>query len=500
MWTPPFPLWSLREDVHLEVETPDEVVLHHRWADSRLPLPRPSVLSGLQRMTLGPISLDNLGLSPAEHAELADILDALPQLVVRSFGIEPAVPLVSVVPLTPDARFRLPTGPVTGPVRLSRFALLRTEGNRCLVESPLSLHRVVLHQPAGLAAIAPLMRPVTPEDLDEPSRFLMAYLLAAGLAVEATGESLVQGPRFPEDSDPALVAWNPVELMFFTRSTTGRHDHDFGAIYPMGDHWYVEPVVKAPSGKTYLPLPRPRWQDLVAGDPPVTMVVEGNQPAQRYAGQTLTARELGELLYRAARVRSLTGSPMEVPTTLGSDRPYPSSGDCYELELYATVDRCADVPRGVYHYDPYFHRLESVDADPTDVDQMLAVGTVAASLDGPPPVLLTITARFRRLLWKYNGLSFLLAMKNVGVLTHTISLVGTAMGLTTCGIDGGDLDLPTRVFGVDWRVESSLGGLAVGRRVAYDKTDELAQTPVNDPDWAENARATLPGAVRPVAP
>ena len=491
MWKPPFPLWSLREDVHLEVENP-EIVLHHRWADTRLALPTPKVLNALQRMTLGPISLDNVQLDDAERAELAGILDGLPHLVVRSFGVEPALPLVSVVPLTPQARFQLPTWPLTGPVRLSRFALIRTEGNRCLVESPLSLHRVILHQPAALSAVSALMRPVTPESLDDHSRLLVAYLLAAGMAVEATGDTLVQGPRFPEDSDPTLVAWNPVELMFYSRSTIGRHDHDFGAVYPMGDRWYVEPVVKPPAGRTYLPLPRPRWDDLVKSDPPVSAVVEGNRASQRYANQVLTMRELGELLYRTARVRSLTGSSQEVPTTLGSDRPYPSSGDCYELELYATVDRCADVPRGVYHYDPYFHRLESIDADPSDVDQMLATGTVAGNLDGPPPVLLTITARFRRLSWKYNGLSFLLVLKNVGVLTQTISLVSTAMGLATCGIDSGDLDLPTRVFGVDWRVESSVGGLAVGRRITRNEPEVLPHTPVNDGDWPVRARALVP--------
>ena len=35
-----------------------------------------------------------------------------------------------------------------------------------------------------------------------------------------------------------------------------------------------------------------------------------------------------------------------------SERPYPSAGSLYELDLYLTVDRCDGLPRGIYHYDP----------------------------------------------------------------------------------------------------------------------------------------------------
>lgn len=500
-WVTPFPMWSFREDVYLEVEEAQgTVIVHNRWADTPIPRPGATVLDALSRMTLGPISLDNVLRNDTERRELDRILLDLQHMVVHSFGVRPAQPLVSVVPLTPTARFELSARPLTGTVRLSRYALVRTQGNVCLVESPLSLHRVVIHHPAGVSAIAPLIHPVEAGGLSHESGLLAWYLLATGMVVaagptegSAAGSAAAgpeQAPRFSEDTDAALVGWNPVDLMFYRNSTLGRHDHDYGAIYRMGEAWSVEPVVKEPMGTRFLDLPRPRWDDLVRDDPPVTVAVEATRSTRRFVDDELTLRELGELLYRTARVRSLTGSSQEVPATLGSDRPYPSSGDAYELELYVTVDRCAGLRRGVYHYDPGGHRLGYIDADPSDVDRLLRTDGLTADPHDLPPVLLTLTARFRRLSWKYNGLSFLMVCKNVGVLTQSMSLVATAMGLATGVIDSGDLELTRQVFRLDWRVESIVGGLAVGRRPAEDDGDD--GIPVNDADWRTRARRLSP--------
>ena len=190
-------------------------------------------------------------------------------------------------------------------------------------------------------------------------------------------------------------------------------------------------------------------------------------------------------------MRSLIGSSDETSTTSTSDRPYPSSGGCYELELYATVDRCTEIPRGDYHYDPFKHRLEPVEADSASVDELLGKGRVAADLNETPAALFTITARFRRVSWKYDGLSYSLVLKNVGALTQTLSLVSAAMGLAACALDGADIEAAPRIFGIDWRVESSLGGFVVGHR-AGPESRPSGEYEVNDGQWADWGRATLP--------
>ncbi len=234
---PRFPLWSFREDVHIVPEPHDgTVVVHSRWEDTSLPIPRSSVLEAMRRMSLGPISLDNVVREDAERQELYSLLGHLQHLVVRSFGVDPERPLISVVPLSQQARFQLPATPLVRAVRLSRFALIRTDGNSYLIESPLSLFQVILHRAEALSQIGALLRPVVPAAIGPDSRPVITYLMAAGMAVQAVGGDPFQPAEFAEDADPALVAWTPIDLMFHTRSTLGRHDNDFGATYPMGDH------------------------------------------------------------------------------------------------------------------------------------------------------------------------------------------------------------------------------------------------------------------------
>ncbi|GAB1689838.1 SagB family peptide dehydrogenase [Krasilnikovia sp. M28-CT-15] len=490
---PRFPLWSFREDVYLETTDPpaETVVVHSRWEDTTLPRPRPAVLEAMRRMSLGPISLDNVIRDATDQRQLSELLEQVPHLVVRSFGADPEQPLVSVVPLTPQARFRLPTRPLTEPVRMSRFALIRSDGSSYVIESPLSLHRVILHRPEAMAQLGPLIRPVDPGRVDPATLVLIHHLIAAGMVVEAASSDAFRPAEFAEDSDPVLATWQPVDLMFHTRSTLGRHDHDFGATYPMGERANVEPAVKPPSTRHPIRLARPKWEDLIAGDAPLTVAIEGSRPNRRYTTEPVTVDQLGELLYRTARVRSLGGTADEVGgTTDASDRPYLAGGDSYELEVYLTVDRCAGLDRGVYHYDPLGHALEPIEVRAADVDELLGTARVTANLSAEPPALLTLTARFRRLSWKYDGLSYSLVLKNVGALTQTLMLVGTAMGLATCRLDSGDVEASPRVFGLDWRAESTVGEFVVGHPAR--RPEEPGRWPVNDADWPARARTGLP--------
>lgn len=48
-------------------------------------------------------------------------------------------------------------------------------------------------------------------------------------------------------------------------------------------------------------------------------------------------------------------------------------------------------------------------------------------------------------------------LKNVGALTQTLSLVSTAMGLASCGLDSNDIEDSPRILGIDWRIESTVG-------------------------------------------
>ncbi len=526
-------LWSLREDVQVEL-APDggPALLHSRWGDITVQRPSSLVREALNRMCLGPISLENVIEDPARLAavpgrqkradgasdvspvsediqwmRLYQVLERLQPLVIRSLGLDDGQPLLSVVPLTPSSRFSpVPLSPDV-PVRLSTFASLRTDGNEYRLESPLSLHRVHLHRPEAISLVGALGHAITPTasaavlpDGDRVAADALAYLAAAGMVVVAEGAQPTPGrypPVFAEDNDQTLVGWSAADLTFHTHSTFGRHDHDIGATYPRGEFRSTEPVVKSPLADPGIPLYRPTWEELVAADPPLTVAIEGRRSTRSYGTAPVTAAELGELLYRTARVRSL--SPAAAGTAGGaeeqapdlSDRPYPAGGACYELELYVTVGQCAGIATGVYHYDPLGHRLELVNADQATVDKLLSFARAAANAPGPPQVLITLTARLHRLTWKYQGLTYALILKHVGVLTQMLYLVAAAMRLAACALGSVNIDATARAFGTDWRTEPSVGQFMIGSAPHAAEDHRDGWLTANDASWPGLAREYL---------
>ncbi|WP_432933174.1 SagB/ThcOx family dehydrogenase [Microbispora sp. CA-135349] len=492
-------LLSLREDVHVEETADGDLVLHGRWGDVLLRQPDPIVRGVLNRMSLGPISLSNAvsGHGGGAHgvAAVLRVLDRIEPLVVRTVGRSDGRLLVSVAPIAPAARLRPEPLPADRPIRLSRFAMVRTDGSGYILESPLSLHRATLHHPGAVRMIGMLARATTTaEALGDPpdDRLLvdaLVLLTAAGLVVRGEHAAApAEKAMFAEDTDPALAAWSPLDLMFHTRSTLGRHDHDFGATYPLGTGRSPEPVVRPAADGPVISLDRPAWEEILGVDPPLSVAVEGRRTARRYTGEPVSLRELGELLYRTARVRSLVlRQDGEEPSA--SSRPYPSGGSSYELEIYMTTTGGRDLPGGVYHYDPLGHRLEVVSTDPAIVAELLENARTAADASGTAAVLLTMTARFRRVSWKYRGPAYALMLKNLGALTQTLYLVATAMGLSASPLGAGDVDTSARALGVDWRVESSLGELLIGR--PETSSGDTGRLPVNDAAWAERAAAYL---------
>ncbi|MFH8385013.1 SagB family peptide dehydrogenase [Kitasatospora sp. NPDC018058] len=491
----PRALWSLREDVLVEPVEPDgSLLLRARWGDFRLDRPHPLVGETLRRMSLGPIMLENVfaGAIPASgdgepvvdqagQTEVLRVLHRLQHLVVRSLGLEDAAqPLLSVVPMAREARFQPGRVDPARPVRLSRFAFLRTEGSGFVLEAPTALHRVELHRPESARVVGMLGRPVRPAEivpesgLSEPAVLaVLAQLSGAGLLSvaedggpdpEASVELIrLSAPTFGEDLDPVLAAWSGVDLLFHTRSTTGRHDGPFGATYPLRGRTAPEPALRPlPDGRRH-PLARPDLKQVLAADPVLTTVIEGRRSIREFGATPFTAEQLGEFLHRTVRVRGLRPAPADDPSGEPvSDRPYPSGDGAYELEFYPAVRDCEGLPDGIYYYAPSEHCLIAVNESPEELDELFAEAAVGARLVTPPAVVVAITSRHRRLSWKFSGLAYALTLKHVGVVTQSMYLVGTAMGLATCALRSGDIGLADRALGVDWRAETRVGGFVLG--------------------------------------
>ncbi|SDL13300.1 SagB-type dehydrogenase domain-containing protein [Nonomuraea maritima] len=399
--------------------------------------------------------VDRLAVDGGSSAEIATLYLALARL--DDMLVHTLDGLVRVVPVTREAAFEPRALAPTDKVRLSRFAVVRRHGSLLVLESPLARHRVELGSEA-MPLVAALAGPVT---VVEASRGLPAvadahqalgYLAGAGMVDVA-----VDGD-FPEDTDPALRPWDFHDLLFHSRSRLGRFDGEFGATFRFLGELEPEPAIKPPPHGRVVPLQRPQPTEL----PPLDAVLEARRSVRDYAPEPPTAAQLGELLYRSARVKGLLEPNDSMPYE-ASARPYPGGGATYELELYLVVRRCDGLDAGVYYYDPLGHHLVELAHRAGDAEAALATAHQATAGAVVPDVLIIVTARFRRVSWKYAGMAYATVLKNVGVLYQTFYLVATAMGLAPCGLGSGDADLSARLLGLDWVAESSVGEFLIGR-------------------------------------
>jgi SagB-type dehydrogenase family enzyme len=180
----------------------------------------------------------------------------------------------------------------------------------------------------------------------------------------------------------------------------------------------------------------------------------------------LTLAELARFLDTTARVLSEWKSEANfegIPEIAYSTRPYPSAGSAYELELYLAVSNCEGLANGLYHYDAGGHALVAIEVAAQQLRAFIAAAEFAMDASGPPQVLITISARFGRISWKYSSIAYALILKNVGTLIQTFYLAATDMGLGGCAIGTTNIDLFAKMTGLEFHVEGPVGQFAFGR-------------------------------------
>jgi SagB-type dehydrogenase family enzyme len=368
------------------------------------------------------------------------------------------------------------TPPVDGAVKepgtegllLSRFVVVRRDGDALLVESPLSWCEVRLHDPAALGAVMsglpgdgavagesgadPDQASVLPQD-DPWVLRLRRDLLAAGMLVD---------PRTEEDQ-LRTCQWGPHELWFHDRSRLayrGALGEGFGGTWWGRDRFDPPPARPRPYPGPAVDLPRPDLERLRAEDTPFTAVMEDRRSLRVHdASAPITAEQLGHFLYRTARTRrSAVRDGFEF-----TSRPYTSGGSVYEVELYPVVTAVEGLAAGMYHYDSHEHRLRLVvGADTPPVRRMLRVAAQASTTNVAPQVLILLSARVGRVMWKYEGMGYSLILKNVGALYQSMNLVATAMGLAACALGAEDGAAFTEATGRDPLEECSVGHFMLG--------------------------------------
>jgi SagB-type dehydrogenase family enzyme len=340
---------------------------------------------------------------------------------------------------------------------LSRFAVIHRDGDELLLESPLAWCDVRLFDPAAVGLVAGLGTGSggPPGGTDALGRSLRSDLWWSGLLVEPDGS---------EASALSSRQWSPHELWFHEHSRGGHRaytNHGFGGTRWADGTFAPLPARREPRfGGPRIALGHADLHALSRTDPTLTTVIEGRSSIREHDdGNPLTLDELGQFLYRTARTRAV-GTYRGVEY---KNRPYPSGGSAYELEIYPVVRHVTGLAPGMYHYDAEDHELVLVAADGPPTRRILRRARMSSQQPAVPQVVLVIAARFGRLMWTYEAMAYALVLKHVGVLYQTMYLVATAMGLAACGLGSGDNVHFAAATGMDAMVEDNVGEFMLGR-------------------------------------
>lgn len=447
---------ELRDGIHLQPRS-DKWMLTVNGQEVAVSLPRGSAANLFEMLRNGGCSLSDLVSLPQERdrkvtasteaekmwrygwlvQKLTD--DSIPIASLQNFGD------LDLFPLLPSTTDRL---------NLSENAYIRRTGRNLVIESAargatLQVSDTRLFNLPSMLLNAPTTQHLS-ENLELPilvTVVVIGWLRAMG-AVELF-----------ENSRPMPAGWSFSDRLMHARSRRGRHTGGYGATFPLRNRIPEPPAIRPASSERTIRLAVPDLNAIKKRERSFTSVLEERRSVREHSNTPMTLDELSEFLYRVARVTTVTRNHLyEIAA-----RPYPSGGALHELEFYALVNRCDNLPPGLYRYNGSRHSLEHVCGPGAETRQLLVEAKQTCLMRGDPHVLILIAARFLRVNWKYESIAYTLILKNVGVVYQTMYLVATAMGLGPCSLGGGNADGFCRAAQLDYWEESLVGEFMLGR-------------------------------------
>lgn len=366
------------------------------------------------------------------------------------FEIQPAPSLKSIayVPVT------LSSGSF---LRFSRFAYMRVEDDRWVIESPLTKYKIIISDSKTAQLLYSLNKENESDFIyeDKTDEEILRIFCSLKFLFESKKEELT-----PEEVPP-LNQWEFHDLLFHARSREGRHSNPSGGTFRFLGKIYPLPLIKEKMSDVVIKLDKPDMDELSENDYPFTRVLENRRSIREHATDPITLRELGEFLFRSTRIQDVLDRGAEGTY---AKKPYPCGGGIHELEIYPVIWECKGLNKGMYHYDPYKHLLEELGDMTEDTKELLSYNQQACDMKVYPQVLLCISARFQRVSWKYEAVAYSLILKNLGCLYQTFYLVATAMNLAPCAVGCGNSDLFSRITGDDYYTETMVGEFILGSK------------------------------------
>ncbi|KYG11308.1 hypothetical protein BE21_07975 [Sorangium cellulosum] len=165
-------------------------------------------------------------------------------------------------------------------------------------------------------------------------------------------------------------------------------------------------------------------------DAPLGAALERRRSIRDFDLRPMPLETLGRLLHASYGVRGMR----KIEGQWCHDRPTPSAGGLYPLEIYVATRAVEELPDGLYHYDARAHELELRReglAHAALVELTLDQGMILNA-----NVVVVITAVPLRTMWKYGQRGYRFLWLDAGHLGQNLYLVATAMGLGPVAIGG----------------------------------------------------------------
>ncbi len=340
--------------------------------------------------------------------------------------------------------------------QLSRFAILRTDHDGFVLESPLNNKRFPVRGASVMRILEALSRPVQLESLlssvGEPEReALRSFLITCE---EARLLTRVRDDGFTEEEVGPLGYWEFHDLLFHSSTRLGRNRRPVGGTYRLRERLPPAPAFRGDDGGESLALPKPVPDK---AEMPWTQVLESRR--SQYGEEPLTLNALGAFLYWTCRTTKVIEHGDEVMV----QKLYPSGGGLQPLGVYVVIHACHGCAPGLYRYMDREHSLRPVCLSQAAVEKFLTdAGNSTGGHLQKPPALFILSARFARTAWKYESIAYRLILMEVGVLLQTMYVAATALDLKGCALGCGDSDHFARVAGTDYYSETSVGEFLLG--------------------------------------
>ena len=146
--------------------------------------------------------------------------------------------------------------------------------------------------------------------------------------------------------------------------------------------------------------------------------------------------------------------------TCNLQRPLPSAGGLYPLELYLCLTNVTDISDGVYRFEPLHHRLEPKAALPHSED--LACMLLAQPFVDSANIVVFLVASYRRTMEKYGMRGYRYLLLEAGHVAQNFCLLSAEAGLGTLCIGGFQDHLINAWLRLDERDALTLYGMAAG--------------------------------------